>query len=144
MTELQDVLDYIETHKEGNWEAELRPVHLAMQKADKERKDKKRKAVKAVCIEAQEVALYLADEISARYTFQKLEPQKWAVEIEKINRIDKFDWDTIKTVARFSQQDDFWKMQVRSGKNLRKHFEKLIIQTQAYYKRKLEDRVVEV
>lgn len=144
MTSLQDVLDYIESHKEGDWETELRPVHLAMQKVDKERKDKKRKAIKEPCIEAKEVALYLADSITSHYPVRKLSPDKWEREIERLHTVDGFDWGTIKTVARFSQEDSFWQKQILSGSNFRKHFSRLLIQTKTYYEKKMTERTVKL
>lgn len=67
--------------------------------------------------------------VHARYPF--LKPPKretWADDIDKINRIDGYDWQTIAAALHWSQDDSFWRQQIRSGANLRKHFEKLLIQ----------------
>lgn len=58
------------------------------------------------------------------------DPQgKWANEIEKIHRIDGYDWQTIIRVASWSQRDKFWQKQIRSGGNLRAKFETLLAQS---------------
>jgi hypothetical protein len=67
--------------------------------------------------------------VHERYPFLK-EPKfnDWAEDIDKINRIDGYEWNLIQHVLDWSQDDKFWRMQIRSGANLRKHFEKLLIQ----------------
>ncbi len=51
--------------------------------------------------------------------------QKWAVDIERLIRIDKRTPEQVEAVIRWCQQDSFWQRQVLSGKNLRKHIDKL-------------------
>jgi hypothetical protein len=53
--------------------------------------------------------------------------QKWCDPIEKLNRIDGYDYKTIMLVMKWTQQDDFWKQNILSGQTLRKQFtEKLL------------------
>lgn len=64
--------------------------------------------------------------------------------IEKINRIDKFDYGTIEVVIRWSQQDSFWKKNIRSGNKLRDHFRTLLAEVQAHVEEKQEQTIGEV
>jgi hypothetical protein len=57
----------------------------------------------------------------------------WAYDIDKLNRIDKQDTTLIEGIMKWSQTDDFWKQQIRSGQALRRHFEKLYIAGKAKY-----------
>lgn len=78
--------------------------------------------------EAEQVADYLWQSILSRYPFLKQpDLKKWAAEIDKINRLDGKDWPMIKLVTQWSQNDPFWRQQIRSGANLRKHFETMMI-----------------
>ena len=84
------------------------------------------------------VARRIAEEMhnSMSQNFPNLErykknADKSAREIEKINRLDGYDWSTIEVVMRFSQNDEFWQQQVWSGGNLRKHFDKLLAKAQS-------------
>lgn len=52
---------------------------------------------------------------------------KWARDIEKLHRIDGYDYKLIQAVLEWSQQDDFWKQNIRSGATLRKQFTQLLI-----------------
>ncbi|OPZ94728.1 MAG: hypothetical protein BWY74_00339 [Firmicutes bacterium ADurb.Bin419] len=48
-------------------------------------------------------------------------------EMRKIREIDKYTPDQIKYIIQWSQQDEFWKQNIRSVSKLRKQFETLII-----------------
>ena len=50
--------------------------------------------------------------------------------MNKIHRLDKYDYQDIELIIRFSQQDDFWKQNIRSVSKLRKQFETLLIKVQ--------------
>ena len=54
--------------------------------------------------------------------------QRWAKDIDKINRIDGYAWEDISDVLVFSQKDAFWQTNVLSGGALRKNFVKLMAQ----------------
>lgn len=51
--------------------------------------------------------------------------QNWADAFEKCNRIDGHDWELISEVLRFSQNDPFWRKNIRSGGTFRKQFDTL-------------------
>ena len=51
----------------------------------------------------------------------------WANEIRKLNEIDKIPVGKILDVFKAANKDDFWSMNVRSPKKLRKHWERLTL-----------------
>jgi hypothetical protein len=53
--------------------------------------------------------------------------QRWAGDIEKLHRIDGYDYKVITAVLDWSQKDDFWKQNIRSGATLRKQFTSLLV-----------------
>lgn len=50
---------------------------------------------------------------------------RWAIDIEKMHRIDGRDWRRIAGAIDWSQADDFWHQNVLSGANLRKHYDRI-------------------
>jgi len=48
--------------------------------------------------------------------------QRWAADIERINRIDGYPWELISRVLAYSQSDVFWQRNILSGAKLRKQF----------------------
>lgn len=52
----------------------------------------------------------------------KQSAEKWAPDIDKINRIDGYSWNQIKNVIDWCQNDDFWQNNILSGAKLRKQF----------------------
>lgn len=81
------------------------------------------------------IASTMAQLVVANYSFAKVEPQKWAADIEKLNRIDGYPYDVIMAVVRWSQDDDFWKQNIRSGSKLRKQFETLLVRMKSQKQR---------
>ena len=63
--------------------------------------------------------------------FPKLKPpteqllQQWADAIDKLNRIDGFEWEDISDTLRFAMRDDFWQKNILGGPTFRKQFEKI-------------------
>ena len=55
---------------------------------------------------------------------------KWATEIDKINRIDGRSFAEIEEVIRFCQEDSFWKTNILSAGSLREKFSKLYLKMQ--------------
>lgn len=53
---------------------------------------------------------------------------KWAGELTLLHKKIKVDYDTIEFIINWSQQDDFWKQNVRSPGALTKHFDRLCLQ----------------
>ena len=52
--------------------------------------------------------------------------QNWAADIDKVNRIDGYDWDLIADVLEFCQKDPFWQNNILSGKKFREKFLQLM------------------
>lgn len=56
--------------------------------------------------------------------------QKWAVEIEKMKRLDGLSEEEIRQALQYAVQDGFWKANIRSTKKFREKFETLYSQSQ--------------
>ncbi len=57
------------------------------------------------------------------------EKRKWAVEIERMKRLDKRSESDIIEALTYATTDNFWKSNIRSAKKFREKFETLIIQS---------------
>ncbi len=57
------------------------------------------------------------------------EKEKWAIEIERMKRIDNRTEEEIKLALQFAVKDTFWKSNIRSTKKFREKFETLLIQS---------------
>lgn len=53
---------------------------------------------------------------------------KWAIEFERMERLDKRTPEQIYMVMEFSQKDSFWKSNILSAKKLREQFDRLWLQ----------------
>lgn len=125
-----DVLAYIMLH--GHEPELLKPIRLAADKAIKKHNAGAKKALAPKYSNtAHQMATWLWQQVQARYPYVK-EPslEQWADDIDKLMRCDKQPYENVKVALVFSQQDDFWRQQVRSGANLRKHYEKLLVKAQ--------------
>lgn len=101
---------------------------------------------KEIPVEATRLASTLQELVMENFDFIKKNPkdvETWAKDIERIHRIDGYDWLIIEAVIRWSQNDDFWKQNIRSGAKLRKKFEDLLIKAKVEHDNK-SDRVVTV
>lgn len=81
--------------------------------------------------EAIRLSTLLQSKIRENYPFVKQksrEVERWAVDIEKVNRIDGYDWPMVEAVILWSQKNDFWQKNIRSGIKLREKFETLLVQ----------------
>lgn len=89
-----------------------------------------------------DVAQALWASVQANYPLSN-EPnlQQWAEDIDKIERLDKKPRELIIALAKFSQQDDFWRQQVRSGVSLRRHFMKLYVRAKELHDKQQKGRV---
>ena len=80
--------------------------------------------------EAYKAAKYLdkriCENIPSKQPANESTLQRWAADIDKINRIDKQSWDDISDVLIFSQSDPFWKSNILSGKKLREKYFQLL------------------
>lgn len=75
-------------------------------------------------------AKYLDEQIRRRIPEKpeasEADKQRWAAEIDKINRLDGYEWDVISKVLQFSQRDRFWQRNILSGAKLRSKFVMLL------------------
>lgn len=80
------------------------------------------------------ITTLLFDLIKQNYPFLKdKQPSlKDYEEMEKLNRIDGYDCNIIEAVIRWSQQDAFWKQNIRSVAKLRKQFDTLLVKINSY------------
>lgn len=81
-------------------------------------------------VDALLIAESLAEHIKKNYDFVKVDDKKiqaWAKDIEKLHRIDGYDYKLIQAVIDWACEDDFWKQNIRSGAKLRKQFETLLV-----------------
>lgn len=51
--------------------------------------------------------------------------ERWAEDIDKMNRIDGRTWQQIAAAIDWSQRDEFWHQNILSGANLRKHYDRM-------------------
>jgi len=63
--------------------------------------------------------------INATVKTKQPDMSAWANEIRKIDVIDKIPINSILKVFKAANRDDFWSMNVRSPKKLRKHWDRL-------------------
>ena len=63
--------------------------------------------------------------INATTKTRKPNLHQWANDIRKLNLIDNVPIDKIMNVFKAANKDDFWSMNVRSPKKLRKHWDRL-------------------
>ena len=73
------------------------------------------------------VAQEMYDIINATTKTKKPNMEQWANDVRKLNEIDGADIHKIIEVFKIANKDDFWSMNVRSPKKLRKHWERLVL-----------------
>lgn len=79
------------------------------------------------------LAKYLSNQVAERYNKpEKNEKilQDWAVEFERMVRLDKLELNEMLQVLVFSQKDDFWKQNILSAGSFRKQYLKLLAKMQ--------------
>jgi hypothetical protein len=54
--------------------------------------------------------------------------KRWAVEIDRMHRIDKREWDHIERCIRWCQDHHFWAPNIASGEKLRKQYDQMLMQ----------------
>jgi len=70
------------------------------------------------------------------YSFIKNEPcEKDYCEMNRLSRIDGWDYKQIEYIIRWSQQDEFWRQNIRSVSKLRKQFSQLVIRVKENIKK---------
>ena len=96
---------------------------------DRERGQESRKIKKVVNTSFDQKHLDIANEIyriiNATVKTKQPDMSAWANEIRKIDVIDKIPINSILKVFKAANRDDFWSMNVRSPKKLRKHWDRL-------------------
>lgn len=78
--------------------------------------------------EAIRLSEVLHDKILANKPNRKIEKKwrtNWSLDIEKLHRIDKRDYKQIEAVLNWSQNNEFWRTNILSGKKLREKFDRL-------------------
>jgi phage replication O-like protein O len=58
------------------------------------------------------------------------------LECNKLHRIDGIPYEMIEFIANWSQEDEFWKQNIRSMTKLRKHFDALMVKAKGQYDKK--------
>ena len=95
-----------------------------------------------------ELADYIFRETKSRYPFTKDKTEKQMEKeyetMNKLHRLDGFEYDVIKAVAIFSQEDNFWQQNIRSVSKFRIKFEELLIKAQAEIKRREKYKIIEI
>lgn len=84
--------------------------------------------------EAEELAEFLKEQILRNYPNRKIDKnykQNWATDIDRAIRLDGRTPEQLKNAIIFSSNDTFWKQQILSGANLRKHYDRLEARAQA-------------
>lgn len=56
--------------------------------------------------------------------------QRWADAFDKCHRLDGYEWDEIKYVLKFSQDDTFWQSNILSGQKFREKYVQLLSKMQ--------------
>lgn len=79
---------------------------------------------------AYKAAVYLEKQIRSRLPSKapasEKQLQAWADIFDKCNRLDKYSWDEISQVLRFSQKDQFWQSNILSAKKFREKYVQLL------------------
>ena len=135
---------------EALYEESTSPVPVPAQ-TKKELKEVKKKVIKEIKKEVQPkpIKIITKKEIApeaidlAKFLFKKVKENNpngtaqekdihsWSLDIEKLNRLEKykFPYGLIKFVLEFSQQDNFWKKQIRSGGKFKAQWDTLSAQS---------------
>ena len=72
-----------------------------------------------------DIANEMYEIVNATTKTKKPDLNQWANEIRKIDEIDKIPTSNILKVFKVANKDDFWSMNIRSPKKLRKHWDRL-------------------
>ena len=73
----------------------------------------------------------LHKQIDAGFNRTSKQLEKWASDIDKINRLDGRSFDDIEKTIRWVKNDDFWKTNIISGEKLRIQFDKVFIKSKS-------------
>ncbi len=67
---------------------------------------------------------------------------RWAEDIDKIMRIDKYTYQQIETVIMWAQHDQFWHANILSGAKLRKQFNHLVMKARSNFRQNGDNVVI--
>ena len=59
--------------------------------------------------------------------------ERWAKDIDKMNRLDGRSWEDINKAIDWAMNNDFWQKNIWSGANLRKHYDRLEAEARAEF-----------
>lgn len=123
----------------------LKPVRLAADKAIKAANGTLVKKSYKYTSASMGVAKDLYESVKNNYPFTP-EPnlEQWAHDIECISRLDGYAPQVVEGAMRFSQYDEFWRQQIHSGANLRKHMVKICVKAKEYQQKQNQNRIVSV
>jgi len=101
------------------------PIKKNTYKEYKPIKNKCSKQVLNVSENAKKLSLALAEIVEKNFKYSKINLDQWALDFDKINRIDGIDWIEIQDLLNFALSDDFWSAQIRSASKFRKQIPNL-------------------
>jgi len=104
---------------------EERPDDERITPNKKEKKEKKEKKYPADSDESRLAQLLLEVIVERKPDFRRPTPARWAVEIDRMLRLDGRTPARIEAVIRWCQTDEFWQNNILSTFALRKHFDRL-------------------
>lgn len=96
---------------------------------------------------AMRLACLLKTRISENYPNHRFSghcEEDWALEIDRMHRIDRRSWEEIEGAINWSANDHFWRKNIWSGKALRKQYDRLYAQAKANREHALRHGVIEV
>lgn len=99
------------------------------------RKEREKERITIYSHDAERLTDLLYQLMQDNYPGLKARPRPSAEEMERINRLDGYDFNVIEAVIRWTQQDAFWKQNIRSPHKLRLKFEDLLIRAESDIKK---------
>ena len=97
---------------------------------DSENKEKSKKKIFESNSDAYALARYLEKciaENEPKFPQSEKQRQRWAKDFDLMLRIDKIDADDIAAVIEWSQNDNFWRSNILSGKKVREKYQQLVM-----------------
>lgn len=126
-TRSEDIRNMIESYKASLCQRQKKAVTNKTDRIEQNRKEKKIKEKKELPTEIIRLSHFLYDRIPENLkptSWIKKPPDlnKWAMDIEYLNRIDGVPVDTIEKVIEWAMNNKFWQEIIRSGSGLRRNF----------------------
>lgn len=119
--------------------ADVKPDDIIKQNKERQNKVKQNKEIimpapekpapaREIPEEAKQLAQRLHKWITKNKPDRKIQKgweDRWATDIEKMHRLDGRGWEAIAACIDWSQRDEFWRQNILSGENLRKHYDRM-------------------